>query len=126
MREAQKSAIIAHGNNLLAIFTNCTDKDPLSLCKKLRRFEQRAYALSLRACNGPQYGREDDQEKLIKMLLAKLDVLLKFESVGVPVFINLDARGYALKIDDEVMRAKKLKLYSDWGGYGIIAPQIDG
>lgn len=42
----------------------------------------------------------------------------------VPVFVNLDPRGFALKIDDEWMRASGATLYSDWGGYGIIAPDL--
>lgn len=45
--------------------------------------------------------------------------------LGVPVFLNRDPRGYALKIDDEWMRKHDAKLYRDWGGYGIIAPDID-
>lgn len=50
----------------------------------------------------------------------------------VPVFINLDPRGYALKIQDSWMReqrnnsatAYKAALAQDWGGYGLIAPEI--
>lgn len=41
------------------------------------------------------------------------------------VFVNLDPRGYALKIDDEYMRAHNLKLHTDMGGYGILAPEIN-
>lgn len=42
------------------------------------------------------------------------------------VEINLDPRGYALKINDDYMRAHNLKLYRDYGGYGIIAPALKG
>jgi hypothetical protein len=43
----------------------------------------------------------------------------------VPIFVNRDPRGYCLKIDDEYTRANKLDIGTDWGGYGIIAPEID-
>jgi len=42
----------------------------------------------------------------------------------VPVFINRDPRGYALKINDDWMRATDCRLHRDWGGYGIIAPDL--
>ena len=42
----------------------------------------------------------------------------------VAIFLNLDPRGYALKIDDQDARA--LDIYKDWGGYGIICPEFDG
>lgn len=41
----------------------------------------------------------------------------------VPIFINRDPRGYQLKIDDAY--AAGLVIHKDWGGYGIIAPDID-
>lgn len=40
------------------------------------------------------------------------------------VFLNRDPRGYALKIDSEYVRAHSLAIHRDWGGYGIIAPEI--
>lgn len=45
----------------------------------------------------------------------------------VPIFINRDPRGYALKIDDEAireLRAHGKPIYSDCGGYGILAPDF--
>lgn len=42
----------------------------------------------------------------------------------VPIFVNRDPRGYALKIDDAWMREHRPGLHQDWGGYGIIAPEI--
>lgn len=44
--------------------------------------------------------------------------------------VNGDPRGYALKIDNETPEGKALieavKLHTDWGGYGILSPEIDG
>jgi hypothetical protein len=52
----------------------------------------------------------------------------------VPVFLNRDPRGYALKIDEEWLQAARRDgrtvgavgccIYQDWGGYGIIAPNL--
>jgi hypothetical protein len=44
----------------------------------------------------------------------------------VPVFVNLDPRGYALKIDEAWMRKHNPALSRDWGGYGLLAPEING
>jgi hypothetical protein len=38
------------------------------------------------------------------------------------IFFNGDARGYALKINDEFVKDKEI--FKDWGGYGIIAPDF--
>ena len=42
----------------------------------------------------------------------------------IPVFVNGDPRGYALKIDDSYVKKFNLKIERDWGGYGIIAPDF--
>ena len=55
-----------------------------------------------------------------------IDKALNFKAQGIPVFINGDPRGYALKIKEEYVRKHNLKIYRDFGGYGIIAPEFDG
>lgn len=134
MTTVQRESIEQHGRNLLAIFPNATERDPVTLCKKLRALEARGAALALRCCNGPQFPNEGDSERISGAILAKVNVLLgnlKYTKEGrtirmvVPIFVNLDPRGYALKINDEWMRARReLRLHTDWGGYGIIAPEI--
>ena len=44
------------------------------------------------------------------------------------LYINGDPRGYALKIDEEKGREliEKTGLERDWGGYGLLAPEING
>lgn len=43
-------------------------------------------------------------------------------------FVNGDARGYALKIDNETPEGKalilKAGLHTDFGGYGVLSPEI--
>lgn len=128
--KSQLVTIAKHGRNLLAIFPNATERDPVTLCKKLRRLEEKAAAISLRLCNGPEY-REGEQERLTDALLLKVNTLLgNCEGTPpVPVFLDLDPRGYSLKIDDEwtcaVIAAGICNLHSDFGGYGILAPEIE-
>lgn len=172
MTTTQTESIAQHGRNLLAIFPNATERDPVTLCKKLRRLEAKGAEIAIRLCNGPQYP-EGEQERLTDALLAQVNTLLgnvneyqpktgakcgcrrgvqrdncaACEGTGkgidfhairnrkplVPVFVNLDPRGYALKIDDEWVRdqradhrtAYKAAIHQDWGGYGIIAPEIN-
>lgn len=59
-------------------------------------------------------------------ILTALDKVLHFRKTGVPVVMNWDARGYALKIDDAHVRAHNLEIHTDFGGNGILAPEFDG
>ena len=127
MTDKQRILIEAHGRNLLEIFPNATERDPVTLCKKLRRLEAQAAALALRGCNGPEWDSEEEEMTAYEAVLTQVkNLLFGCGPEDVPVFINCDPRGYALKIDDEYMRSHKIKLHTDWGGYGIIAPEING
>lgn len=124
-KERLHARIVTHGQQLLAIFPGATERDPVKLCKALRRLEAKAAAIALRLCNGPEFpGGHDQVDSLCDAILGKANALLGNESV--PVFINRDPRGYTLKISDIWMRCFNLKLTTDWGGYGILAPEIDG
>ncbi len=140
-RANQYERIAEHGRNLLAIFPSATERDPVKLCKKLRRLEREGNALGLRLCNGPEMSESEAWETK-ERILTRVQVLLGYATDDVPVFLNQDPRGYALKIDDKWMRENQydtrvgdiggnsrgdavLRLHRDWGGYGIIAPQID-
>ena len=127
MTAKQFKAIEAHGNNLLVIFPATTVTDPIELCKKLRRLEAQAHAFGLRLCNGPEFASEDEPDSICEKLLDKVNALLGYRSGdGVPVFVNRDPRGYALKISECWMTANKVtRLHRDWGGYGILAPEFN-
>ena len=128
MNAKTEAAVIKHGEQLLQVFTQATEKNPLLLCRKLRRLENLAGAIALRLCNGPEYRTEDEADNRCNSILEKVDTLLNFKASGVPVFVNRDPRGYALKVTEEWQRAQvatgKPYLYGDWGGYGIIAPDL--
>jgi hypothetical protein len=124
-----------HGENLNAIFN--TGIDNVTLCKKLLRIENKAHHAITCLCNTNtldllelnQYtgydvkqSTEEEQDaffdkirdSLVKVLGPKAEI----------VHINFDPRGYALKIKDEYI--KDVKLYRDFGGYGILAPEFGG
>jgi len=120
MKPEIEERVRTHGANLQAIFPKVANLDPVNLCRKLRRLETEAHNIALKACN-----TGDDTEAEEAITLAKVDKVLDFTGAKVPVFINLDARGYALKIDYAWMREHRdVRLYSDFGSYGIIAPDL--
>lgn len=200
-RERMYERIRKHGEDLLRIFPRVTVQDPVELCKRLRRLEGVAYAISLQSCNGPDFA-PGELETRTDAILGRVNKLLgntrpyqpktgakcgcrrgvqrdncpNCEGTGhvidfrairnappvVPIFLNRDARGYALKIDAEWMRKGQVlqrdgatvyvgteaerwihnhhsysvyhatefegytidapRLHTDWGGYGILAP----
>ena len=131
-KQHQTEQIKDHGENLLHLFPRATERDPIKLCKKLRRMEAKAQAIALRLCNGPEYpGGYDEVDALTGAILEKVNAILGNTGKNpVPVFINRDPRGYALKIKSEYMAGAgwiaQWALMRDWGGYGIIAPEITG
>lgn len=84
----------------------------------LKRMEKTANKLTTELCNGTTKEREAYIEKKLDKILTEVNRLLTVKTA----FINRDPRGYALKIKAE--EAKKLAMYQDWGGYGILAPEF--
>ena len=116
-----------HGQHLLAIFPNASERDPIKLCKKLRRLEKEAHHLALRNCNGDFVSEEECEAAFEKVAAKVASVLYPKGDDGCPAFfINRDPRGYALKICNKTMQERYASspLERDWGGHGIIAPEI--
>jgi len=163
-KQEMLARIEEYGRNLLAVFPRAAERDPVKLCKRLRRLEREAAAIGLQLSNGPEMS-EGEQEQRVDTVLAKVNKLLgnrheyqpktgakcsckrgvqrdncqDCEGTGlvidfaairsrtplVPVFVNLDPRGYALKIRDEWMAAHPaVRLPRDSGWYGILAPDL--
>jgi len=116
--ERMYEAIKKHGQNLNAIFD--TALEPVQLCKKLRPLELKAHEIAVKWCNGDGVDSENI-DNFINPILAKAQEILGDKY---PIKFNGDARGYALKISDKIVRENNLKIYTDWGGYGIIAPDF--
>ena len=116
------SRITKHGQDLKAVFNLDQDIDPVKLCKRLFRLETKAHKLAVDFCNGVIDQLEWD--KKADQILTKVKTILNNKKV---LFCNGDARGYALKIDDEYtryIRSCNINIHRDWGGYGIIAPDF--
>ena len=113
-----------HGRDLLKIYPEAKEQDPVKLCKKLHRLERAAHQYAEDYCNGVNVpATEAEQEKAEKSLTAKAQKVL---GEGPTIMLNLDPRGYALKIESETVQSEKLTIYRDMGGYGIICPEFDG
>lgn len=123
MKPTQLEKIRQHGYDLMRIFDLPSDTDPVRLCKLLRRLESRAHRAAEDWCNGEM--TESQNDRITDDILEALDQLLGYKAKGIPVFINGDPRGYALKIEDDYVREHALQIHRDWGGYGILAPEID-
>jgi len=121
-QERMLKRIEKHGENLSIIFPERTVHDPIELCKKLRRLESKASRVALDLCNGDT--DQDSADAAFEKLEHAVNAVLGFARSDVPVFINRDPRGYALKIESEWTKVNAPRLYCDWGGYGIIAPDL--
>lgn len=127
-------AITRHGESLLKAFPNATEKNPVALCKKLRRIETGIAPIILRNCNE---GVPDDEmdaatDKARARLMALLGGLSARQLKQFGLFINRDPRGYALKLSSEwtdkfndTLRGTGLFIHQDWGHYGILAPDLN-
>jgi hypothetical protein len=121
----QRQLIMSHGFKLITIFKlpAFPATYPSVLCKALRRLEVKMHRANENYCNGIMESEAHD--KLENSVLNKVDDLLGFRALGIPVFINSDPRGYALKIKSEYVADNNLDIHRDWGGYGIICPEIN-
>lgn len=124
-RQRMADRIKQHGQNLQRIFPTTAGMDPVALCKKLRRIENVANRAAVAYCNGEI--NSEQWEAYNKKTAAALDKILGFTAAQVPVFLNGPC-GYTLKIDDGWCKDHRdtCPIHTDWGGYGIIAPEIDG
>lgn len=136
-------AVTRHGETLLRAFPNATEKNPVALCKKLRRIETSLTKPLTDSCNGTF---EDDEagtklDAICDKAKSKVVCLLTsgngIEEIRKIVLVNRDPRGFALKLSSEwtttyneavtssARGTLHLRIYSDWGGYGIIAPDLN-
>jgi hypothetical protein len=125
MSARKDEAMLRYGFTLLRIFPgarNLYDGHPVSLYKRLHRLEAEAHRLAERECN--ENLPDGYSERKTASILKRLDAILGFRSAGIPVFVNGDPRGYALKVDDKYVREHKLEMSTDWGGYGILCPEF--
>jgi len=122
-KQERDERILRNGFRLQRTF-NVTNLGPLALTKAVHRIETAMHRVAEDYCNG--IITEEQSDKKEQSAIKRLDALLNFKAQGIPVFINADTRGYALKISDAWMIGHpECDLERDWGGYGILAPEIN-
>ena len=143
-RNITTAMIREHGEGLIRFFgLDPNLADPINLCKKLRRLENKAHEITTQLCNGfpnltPKQSefltiRHEEKlleiEKKVRDLLESYQRPRQFKKINA-IFINHDPRGYALKLDTETIKYfEELGEdfpHKDWGGYGILAPDLTG
>lgn len=129
-------AIERHGLSLLAAFPDATERDPVTLSKKLRRIEVALAKPILDNCNLGTEAAGEALDAAVAKALPKVRKLLGItpeDSEVCGLFVNTDPRGYALKLGDAWVRewnfpkdkpAPEHRIHTDWGGYGILAPDF--
>jgi hypothetical protein len=93
----------------------------LVLWRQLRRIENPLHYNAERYCNGDI---DSEQWEVIKNQYRNRLAKVFGGRVPTGVFINGDPRGHALKLDNEQM-AIPAGMETDWGGYGILAAEIE-
>ena len=98
---------------------------------KLRRWEARGARLALRMCNGPGFRDGEIERETERIVAGVLSVLGRGRLPGMRV--NLDPRGYALKISGDARGGRTGfgsavfdGLLRDWGGDYLLAPDFGG
>ena len=122
-KELRKIALEKHYKNCEALALTCGIKNPngKKLSLHLWKLELQAHKDSTDYCNGVI--ATDTWEIRSQAMEDVVQGLFNGNLKG--LFVNGDARGYALKIDDEVTKIFYPFLHQDWGGYGILSPEIN-
>jgi len=127
-KELRAERLARHYNNLASLFTLCGGKAKdgkvytgRQLSLELWRLEKQANKGATDWANGHINEMQAEAisntvENRVRNLFPNLEGF----------FCNGDPRGYALKIRTETMKAKGYPLTTDWGGFGILSPEIDG
>lgn len=86
--------------------------------RELITLEKYAHRFAEDLCNKPI--DDDERERREKHINKRMIEL--FRTLPIGFHLNLDPRGYALKIEPD-MTPKELT--TDWGGYGLLCPHED-
>jgi hypothetical protein len=95
-----------------------------AISSRLLSLEHTATRFTTMLCNGE--GDESNNEQQLTAIEKRVNAIFNNNLKG--FLINRDPRGYALKIDDAILKANysECNLHRDMGGYGILAPEITG
>ena len=134
-KDIRNKSLLSHYASLKTLALACGVKNPdgKKLSLALLRLETEAHKAATDYCNGTRFcnkGGDIELDNYESVLRKKVLGLFADNLRG--FYFNLDARGYALKIDFDKIYDKSTKdlylnsgIQKDWGGYGILSPQID-
>jgi len=130
--QQRKVNLLNHYDRMAEFYFQVTNEkisqdEAKKLSAKLLKFENLAIIETTAQMNGERKANQDgeciESDLILDGIIANVEKLFKNKLKG--FFINYDARGYALKISDKVVKDEKYNISQDWGGYGILSPQID-
>lgn len=127
-RERRAQQLLAHyaACERLARYLGVASPDGKKISVALWNAEREATRDSVYRCNGNLSEEQWD----VTVNIASERVKVVFGKLPPGFFVNGDPRGYALKINNDKPEGHALieavKLHTDWGGYGILSPEIDG
>lgn len=142
-KERRKMDLDRHYAALVRLAEACGVKkaDGKKLSVALLKIEREAHQAATAYCNGETYREfnfnadENAWDNFTEGIEKRVQAL--FSGKLPYFFVNGDARGYALKLDNEQQAGIKsdgkaqefirtIGLQTDWGGYGLLAPEITG
>lgn len=108
----------------LGLAMGMTNPNGKKISLALLKLEHEASAYAVNYCNGDTTMEDFEADSL--EISSKVSAI--FGKLPPGFFVNGDPRGYALKIDNETPEGlaliESIGLEKDWGGYGILSPEI--
>ncbi len=111
---------LKHLNQLLPII-GCAPDEIKVIYKQLKDLEHKGHKAAEDYCNLANF----EISPILDDIKLRLKILIKNGDTLKNIHLNTDPRGYFLKLSDDYMRANKIEMYRDWGGYGIFCPMDD-
>ena len=109
-----------HHAALKALHIDPTKADGLKMWRSLLHIEKRAEAGAMKWSNGDTTEAQWEETRgEVERAVSRV-----FGRIPTGFFVNSDPRGYALKLDNDKTTIPE-GMHKDWGGYGILAPEIN-
>lgn len=112
----------------LAKMYNLNGAQAEELFNSLRRLECKLHRLMETACNRELTSKEEKDLERLKQRATLLTAVSASPHTPLPgLMFNTDPRGYCIKIKTEqaaALRSIGVNIHTDWGGYGILAPEF--
>lgn len=118
-KTTKQNRINSHVNALVARYGALTVA-PATFFRIARRCECRLNRIAVAACEGHISERRQDNAELAA-LARIVKCFAAPEFIARELWVNSDPRGYSLKLHGDF---KHSDITTDWGGYGILAPEF--